>query len=266
MPAAVVDALRRHPPRRRPPAHVAGDRRERRAGGGVERAAQQRALVEAAAEPADDEDRPPAGPRPRAARRDRVDGDRRAVQAARLRAHRRCARGRRSGRAARRRRGSVSSGIRWLPAAVCTTTVARSKRLLEDAAGGVDVLDAQHRHQRAPDRQRAVADVDRVRADVPAPVAPAQLRHEHRADRPGRRAGSSGASSASAPSSCRADHDSGDRDGAPRTAAARTRHTQRAVGDSARVRLGAHSLRREVGGELLVLRAARPRTRTGTGA
>ena len=58
-----------------------------------------------------------------------------------------------------------------------------AERLLEDAAGRVDVLDAHHRHERAADRQRPVLDVDRIRPHVPAPPPPPQLRHEQRADR-----------------------------------------------------------------------------------
>src|SRR3954447_455066 len=52
------------------------------------------------------------------------------------------------------------------------------ERLVERALRGVDVLDAQHRHQRAGDPDRAVAQVDLLVAHLVAPARPAQLRHD----------------------------------------------------------------------------------------
>ena len=50
--------------------------------------------------------------------------------------------------------------------------------LLEDAAAGVDVLDAHPRHQRARDLERARLDVDALVAHVPAPARVAQRRNQ----------------------------------------------------------------------------------------
>jgi hypothetical protein len=50
--------------------------------------------------------------------------------------------------------------------------------LLDQGARGVDMLDPHHRHDGVADRERPVADLDRVRPHVPAPAAPAQLRYD----------------------------------------------------------------------------------------
>ena len=108
-PALAVDRVGRHPPRRRAPAHVAEHGRGHEADEAEGEAAQQRALVQAAAERRQhDQDQQRHGEL--AQRADRVDGDPRAVQAPRLRAHRRSGPGRRSGRAARRRRRRAAAG------------------------------------------------------------------------------------------------------------------------------------------------------------
>ena len=87
--------------------------------------------------------------------------------------------------------------------------------LLEQPLARVDVLHAHPRDQRAADDEGAVADVDPVAADVPAPAAPAQRRDHQHADQqrqrrhhehPGRRARD------------RADHRDGDPHGQPQRA------------------------------------------------
>ena len=72
------------------------------------------------------------------------------------------------------------------------------ERLVERALRGVDVLDAQHRHQRAGDPDGAVAQVDLLVAHLVAPARPAQLRHD--ADRDD--ATTSGSSIQTAPPTC----------------------------------------------------------------
>src|SRR4051794_37111856 len=54
----------------------------------------------------------------------------------------------------------------------------KPERLVERALRGVDVLDAQHRHQRAGDPHRTVAQVDLLVAHLVAPARPAELRHD----------------------------------------------------------------------------------------
>ena len=75
---------------------------------------------------------------------------------------------------------SSSAGIVVAPAAVWTTDGGEPEQLVERAARGVDVLDAQHRHERARDPDRAVAEVDLLVAHLVAPAAPAQLGHRAR--------------------------------------------------------------------------------------
>ena len=143
------------PTRSSSPAPEAGCRRERRTGDGVERAALSSA--------------PASKPPPNTLTTNRTTQRERGLAQRVERVARRSPRGAGAaaqGSSAMRARSairsrsspaswSVSSGISWLPAAVCTHDGGEVEALLEDAGGRVDVLDAHHRHERAADRQRA---------------------------------------------------------------------------------------------------------------
>ena len=148
---------------------------------GVQRAGQQRAGVEPLAEHAERDD-DHQRQRALAQRVDDVDADRGLVQAPRLRAHRRSGPARRSGCAGPRRRASSSSGIVWLPAAVWISTLARpsccsSRPLVVSTCCTRGIGISVRRTVSGP-----VADVDRLRGDVPAPAPPPQRGHDRGPD------------------------------------------------------------------------------------
>ena len=113
------------------------------------------------------------------------------------------------------------------------------------------------------DRQRAVADVDRLVADLLAPAPPAQLRHD--ADRAGeRRATSADHARRSQPRPANAASDRRRRSARrPEQRAARARHTARVGAEPALRARVAHARSR---GELRRTPRARARARTGTAA
>ena len=127
------------------------------------------------------------------------------------------------------RRGS--SGIVWLPAAVCTTTVESPNTCSKSPRRVSTCWTRIHGTSVRRDRQRAVLDVDALVVDVPAPARPAQLRDAAR--RRARRRPAAGPGTTAAAAARHRRRPRRDRQRAPEQRAARASRPARATGRAA---------------------------------